>query len=115
MAKKSTIQFEIELDDQNVPENIEWKASDREQSDEYSKAKAMLVSIFERDTKETLRFDIWTKEMQVQEMDRLMFYTLRGLADTYMRATQNTELANQFQEFATYFGSKTEILKPQDS
>jgi hypothetical protein len=39
-----------------------------------------------------------------------MYQTLRGLADTYYRATQNRELATDMQQFVQYFGEKTEIL-----
>lgn len=110
MSKSSRLQFDIELDEQNIPENIIWTSTDGQV--EPIAAKALMVSVFANDSKETLRFDIWTKEMQIQEMDRMMFYTLRGLADTYMRATNNKELSEQFRQFAEHFGVKTEIIKP---
>ena len=54
--------------------------------------------------------DLWTKDMQVNEMDRFFFQTLRALADTYFKATQNAQMATEFQRFVQYFGEKTEIL-----
>ena len=49
--------------------------------------------------------------MQVIEMDRFVFQTLRGLADTYFKATQNAELATSMRQFVHYFGEKTGIIK----
>ena len=76
-------------------------------------AKAMLLSFLDRDSRDTLKIDLWTKDMEVAEMDRMMFYTLRALADTYYKASNNRELAEQMQQFAHYFGEKTEQLKPK--
>jgi hypothetical protein len=49
----------------------------------------------------------------VDEMDRMVFHTLKSLADTYIRATNNKQMAEQMQHFAHYFGEKTGILKPE--
>ena len=73
----------------------------------------MLLSFLDRDSRDTLKIDLWTKDMEVAEMDRMMFYTLRALADTYYKASNNRELAEQMQQFAHYFGEKTEQLKPK--
>ena len=110
--KKSTIGITITLDDKNIPERIDWQASDLEQNKEHE-AKAMMISFFDKDHRDTLKFDLWTKEMQVQEMDRFVYYTLRSLADTYVKATNNNALANQIQKFAQYFGEETEIVPIQ--
>jgi gliding motility-associated protein GldC len=71
----------------------------------------MLLSLFDAENKETMKIDLWTLDMQVVEMDHLVFNTLRGLADTYFKATQNQALAVDFQRFVQYFGEKTEIIK----
>ena len=73
-------------------------------------SKALLLSFFDRQSKDTLKIDLWTVDMQVAEMDRFFFQTLRSLADTYFRATQNKELAADMQRFVQYFGEKTEII-----
>lgn len=48
--------------------------------------------------------------MQVLEMDRFMYQILRSLSQTYLKATQNKELAEEMAKFAHYFGEKTEIV-----
>ncbi len=63
--------------------------------------------------KETLKIDLWTKDMQVLEMDRFFYQTLRGLADTYFRATQNKQVAEDMQRFVQYFGEQTGAV-PKD-
>ncbi len=112
MSKKSQLTITVTLDHQNVPEALHWKADD---NPEGSECKAMLLSLFDRESLDTVKIDLWTKDMQVNEMDRFFFQTLRALADTYFKATQNRDLAVDMQRFVQYFGEKTEILKTGDS
>lgn len=112
MSKKSQLRITVTLDDKNVPEAIHWDADDNPTG---SESKAMLLSLFDRQTLDTVKIDLWTKDMQVNEMDRFFFQTLRAMADTYFKATQNRELAVDMQKFVQYFGEKTQILKTGDS
>ena len=105
------ISLKIDLDSQKVPESIAWK-SDNNQEKGFTECKAFLLSLFEKESKETFKIDLWTKDMQMIEMDRFVFYSLKSMADTYFRATGNKELANEFQNFADHFGRQTNILKP---
>ncbi|OAV44799.1 gliding motility protein GldC [Lewinella sp. 4G2] len=105
VKKRSTITLEVGLDETKTPIELRWKASDNPGPSE--RCKGMLVSLFNEQNKETMKIDLWTKEMQVVEMDRFMYQTLRGLADTYFKATGNKELANQMQQFTYFFGQAT--------
>ena len=107
--KKKHINITVTLDEQNIPENITWNADDGSPNGDQS-CKGMLLSLFETESMETLKIDLWTKEMQVGEMDRFMFHALRSMADTYYKATQNGALAADMQRFVQYFGEKTEII-----
>ena len=109
-GKSSDIIINVVLDDNQVPEKMTWAASDRKE-DGPQEIKAMLMALFDKEHMETLKIDLWTKEMQVVEMDRFFFNTLKSMADTYMRATGNSKLAGAMQQFAAYFGKETEILK----
>ena len=111
MSKKSKINIEIALDDKNVPKSIHWQSSDNPNGASPQECKAMLLALFDKDHLDTLKIDLWTKEMQVLEMDRFFYQSLRAMADTYYRATQNNELASQMQQFVQYFGEKTGILE----
>ena len=112
-SKTSDIHLSVKLDESNVPTKIHWSAGDSPTGPTQAEAKAFLLSIFDKDNKDTLKIDLWTKEMQVHEMDRFFFQTLRALADTYFKATQNKQLAVDMQRFVQYFGEQTEILKKE--
>jgi len=110
VVKTSKIELEVGLNEENVPVQIQWQAEDSPDAKNVQECKAFLISIFDRESKETLKIDLWTKDMQVMEMDRFFFQTLRALADTYYKATQNAQLASDMQRFVQYFGEKTEII-----
>lgn len=111
VVKTSDIKVTVGLNDANIPVQMHWQAQDGAQGDDASPCKAMLLSLFDANTKDTLKIDLWTQDMQVAEMDRFFFQTLRGMADTYFKATQNQQLAADFQRFVHYFGEKTELIK----
>ncbi len=108
--RSSNITLEIQLDETKTPEKIFWEAEDNNNGTQRREVKAMLLSLFDKESLDTFKIDLWTKEMQVSEMDRLMYYTLKGLADSYIRSTNNQELANQMQNFVQFFGEQTKIL-----
>lgn len=110
IKRTSDIKLQVGLDAENVPVEIKWQASDNPQTSEPTDCKAIMLSVFDGETHETLKIDLWTKDMQVIEMDRFFFQTLRAMADTYFRATQNKNLAADMQRFARYFGEQTEII-----
>lgn len=105
---KSQIEINIELDDSKVPEKIDWSSSDGQITNQ--EVKAMFLSVFDKETLDTLKIELWTKEMQVGEMDRFVFQILRSMSDTYMKATNNSNLSNDMRKFVQYFGEKTGII-----
>lgn len=109
--KKSKIVLTVSLDNKNLPQKIEWEAEDNPNGGK-QEVKSMFISLFEKETLDTLKIDLWTKEMQVNEMDTFMYQTFRALTDTYKRATNNVELANEMMRFVQYFGEKTEVIPP---
>ncbi|MBL7825196.1 MAG: gliding motility protein GldC [Saprospiraceae bacterium] len=109
ITKSSDITLRVGLNAENVPIKIEWGASDRNNG-LLEECKAMAVALFDKEHRDTLRIDLWTKEMQVIEMDRFMYQTLKSLSQTYLKATQNKELAEEMARFAHFFGQKTEII-----
>ncbi|PSR13611.1 MAG: gliding motility protein GldC [Bacteroidetes bacterium] len=110
VIQTSDINIKIGLNEEKLPVRIDWDAADNPAGGQV--AKAMLLSLFDDESKETLKIDLWTNDMQVMEMDRFFFQTLRGLTDTYFRATQNAEMAADMQRFVHYFGEKTGIIEP---
>lgn len=103
--KKSNIAIEIELDDNKVPQQINWTASDST-ADMVQQAKSMMVAFWDGAEKTALRIDLWTKDMMVDEMTDFYYQTMMGMADTYLRATQQTELTDDMKNFAKDFYKK---------
>lgn len=110
VARTSEIVIRVGLNEQNIPVHLEWESSDGKEAGKRHAAKALLMSVFDRETLDTLKIDLWSEDFQVMEMDRFMFQTLRGLADTYFRATQNKDLALAMQQFVAFFGEQTGII-----
>ena len=79
---KSKIILEVELNDEKIPVDIKWNASTK---DGQESCKAFMLSIFERKSKETLKIDLWTKDMQVMEMDRFFFQTFKSMTEKASR------------------------------
>ncbi len=110
---KSTITIEVNLNEEKHPQSIHWASSDDKEGSNGHEAKAMAVAFFDKEYKDTFKIDLWTQDMQVTEMDRFIFHTMRGLADSYFKATKNAQLANDMQRFIQYFGEQTEILEKE--
>jgi gliding motility-associated protein GldC len=111
IEKTSQLRVAVGLDKDNLPVDLQWDADDRAPGSQPVPCKAMLLSLFERETLDTIKIDLWTVDMQVNEMDRFFFQTLRSMADTYYKATQNRELAVDMQRFVQYFGEKTGLIR----
>lgn len=92
--KQSEIRFSIELDDENVPEKIFWNATDSP-TGQLTEAKGLAVSVWDPDVKETLRIDLWTKDLPMDEMKRMTIDTIGGLATTIRNATNDEFMANE--------------------
>jgi gliding motility-associated protein GldC len=106
----SSIHIQVTLNEERIPEHIDWSATDLGDQKQHE-AKAMLLAFFDKESKDTLKIDLWTKEMQVMEMDLFFYQTLRAMTETYQRATSNTELVEAMQQFVRYFGQEVEVLK----
>jgi len=109
MSQNSEIKIQVVLDEKKTPKQMFWEAQGPE-GDEKREVKAMLLSLFDKETLDTFKIDLWTTELQIAEMDRMMYYSLKALADTYFKATKNHELSNQMQQFVEHFGKSTKIL-----
>jgi gliding motility-associated protein GldC len=103
----SEIKFLVDLDENRVPEKLMWTAQDG--GVQLEEAKAMLLSVWDAKTKETLRIDLWTKEMPVDEMKIFFHQTLVAMTDTFQRATQDEKMTGTMRDFCDYFAEKLEL------
>ena len=67
ISKKSDIVITIELDENKIPEKMSWSAKDG--GVENQETKALLFSSWDSVNKETMKIDLWTKDMPVNEMN----------------------------------------------
>ncbi|MFV0540364.1 MAG: gliding motility protein GldC [Aestuariibaculum sp.] len=111
MAKNytSTIELKVELDENRIPEKLNWTA--RDGGIDSAEAKAMLLSVWDSDSQETLRIDLWTKDMPVDEMKVFFHQTLVAMSDTFNRATQDEKMTATMKDFCDYFAEKLELKK----
>lgn len=105
----STIELKIELDENRVPEQLSWTAKDG--GIDNQDAKAMLLSVWDSEKQETLRIDLWTKDMPVDEMKLFFHQTLVAMSDTFNRATQDEKMTATMKDFCDYFAEKLELVK----
>jgi len=106
---KSEIKFNIELDVNRVPEKLSWTAQDG--GVEAEEAKAIMLSIWDSKAKESMRIDLWTKDMPVDEMKIFFHQTLVAMSDTFKRATDDEKMADTMKDFCDYFAEKLELTK----
>jgi gliding motility-associated protein GldC len=101
----STINIDVHLDKDKVPQQITWNAADST-ADMKQQAKAMMLAFWDGADKSALRIDLWTKDMMVDEMADFFYQTMMGMADSYNRATHNQELVSDMKAFAKDFMKK---------
>ncbi|QQS29723.1 MAG: gliding motility protein GldC [Sphingobacteriales bacterium] len=109
IAKVSEIKFQVSLDEKNIPVELHWKADDST-FNENKACKAMLISVWDGETKNTLRIDLWTNKMEVNEMNHFFFQTLVTMADTFKKATGNAEQSKKMAEFAQSFAKDLKLF-----
>ena len=106
---QSKIELNVELDDNRVPEKLTWSAQDGGIKNE--EAKAVMLSVWDSNVKETLRIDLWTKDMPVDEMKQFFHQTLVTMSNTFFRATQDQKMTDTMKDFCDYFAEKLDLKK----
>ena len=103
---KQTIKIEVELDENHLPENISMQTADAKESN----IKSLMISLWQAKKKETLKIDLWTKDMPVYEMFIMYHQTLTSMANSLERATGEDKLAAKLKEYCSMFAKETKIL-----
>ncbi len=108
--QKKEINITVELDNDNIPENIVWNATDEPDGEE-AICRAMILSLWDHTRKDTLRLDLWTREMTVDEMKIFFHQTLVTMADTLERSIDDERISGDMRDFCDYFAEKMEIAE----
>ena len=105
----SEIKITVGLDENKIPETLQWSAPGGDVQS--AEAKAMLLSVWDPKAKEALRIDLWTKEMPLDEMKVFFHQTLTAMAGTFKRATNDEKMSATMLDFCDYFAEKLELVK----
>lgn len=110
--KKSEIKINVEVDENHVPEHIQWQAPDGGVAT--ATAHAMMLAFWDPSEQNTMKMDLWTKEMKVDEMKQFFHQTLLTMADSFEKATGEHLICEDMRDFCRYFAEKMDIL-PNES
>ena len=109
IKKNTDIKIQVGLDENNIPEQMQWSAEDGGIKDQGTKA--MLLSFWDSEQQEALKMDLWVKDMPVDQMQLFFYKTLMSLSDTFYRATQDEKMTATMRDFCDYFAEKLELKK----
>ena len=105
---KQTLKFEVELDENNLPNSI--KMHEEKASNSSIDLKALMIAGWDAKRKETLRVDIWTKDMPVNDMFIMYHQNMIGMATSLEKSTGQNKLANALRDYCDFFAKETKIL-----
>lgn len=108
IVKTSEINVKVGTNENNLPIAIEWTAKDG--GVEKSPAKAILLSLWDDKEKNTMKIDLWTKDMTVDEMKQFFHQTLLTMADTFEKATGESNICEDLRDYCYHFADKMNIM-----
>lgn len=106
--KTSEIKFKVTLDENNLPQQIHWDATD---ANEGSECKSIMIALWDAKENNTLRIDLWTKDMMIDEMKKFYHQNIITLTETYQRATGDEATAKKVKAFFNELGQSIGVLK----
>ncbi|EMR02534.1 gliding motility protein GldC [Cesiribacter andamanensis] len=109
--RKSRIHFEVELDEQNIPERMYWDATDKE-DDGLNETKSISISVWDHFQHNTMRIDLWTKDMSMDDQKRFYIDCIGGLAQSILTATGDAYMAEEINALCEKF--ITHVRKEQE-
>jgi len=107
IKKEAPITINVSLDENKIPENIKWSAPDEGVKNQ--EAKAMLLTFWDGKSKESLRIDLWVKDMPLDEMKQFFHQSLISMTNTFHRATQDEKMTATMNDFCDYFAEKMNL------
>ena len=111
VVKSSDIQIKVGLNENNLPIGIKWSAADG--GVENADAKAFMLSIWDPKDNNTMKIDLWTKEMSIEEMKQFFHQSLLTMADSFEKATGEHLICEDLRDYCFHFAEKMQIL-PED-
>jgi gliding motility-associated protein GldC len=107
--RTSEIKLSVRMNSEGI-QGIEWEADEAPEPGK-QQAKAMILALWDPKARNSLRIDLWTQDMSVDDMNDFFFQTLLSMADTYKNATNNKDLMAEIKMFARDFAEKAAKAK----
>ena len=92
--KESEIKFKILLDNNRIPNKIYWNATESSKKG-IEETKSISISLWDHKKKNTLRIDLWTKEMSIDEMKKFYIDTIGGLSQSILNSTGDEYISQE--------------------
>ncbi len=102
MSRTAEIKLTIDLDSDQFPTQIKWQATDADEPGP-TKCESAMLSLWDSENKTTASIDLWTHDMTIEDMNLYVYQVIHKLADTYLRATKDREIADVIHEFGDGF------------
>ena len=108
IVKTSEINIQVGLNANQLPLRMLWSASDGQIDN--AEAAAFLLSIWDPKSKNTMKIDLWTKDMTIEEMKQFFHQTLLTMADTFEKATGEINIVEDLRDYCMHFADKMNIM-----
>ena len=108
LGSQSEIKIQVDLNENNLPVQMRWEAEGSDMSK--SVASAFLLSLWDPSDKNTMKIDLWTKDMSVEEMKQFFHQSLLSMADTFEKATGENLICEDLRDYCYHFAEKMKIL-----
>ena len=105
--KKTQIIIDVDLDENKVPEQISWSAKDGGISNMQSKA--ILLSFWDSKKQETLKMDLWVKDMPIDQMKLFFHQTFLSMSESFYRATNDEKMTATIRDFCDYYAEALKL------
>jgi gliding motility-associated protein GldC len=106
--KTTEITFKVTVDENNLPQKITWEAPG---AGETSQCKSLMVALWDEKENNTLRIDLWTKDMMIEEMKKFFHQNVVTLTDTYIKATGDDATGKKVKKFFSEVGKDIGVLQ----
>jgi len=99
--------LEVITDEKHIPETIQWEAP---QIMEKGECKSIALALWDSKENNTLRMDVWTKDMTTDEMKKFLLQSIITFCDTYERATSDSALADKIKQFIINIAKEEKVI-----
>lgn len=101
------IKINIDITD-GVVDSINWQASDFDNNKKVE-SKAFMLAIWDKEKKSTLKVDLWTKDMRLDEMKHFFYESLMSMSESFLKATGEKNIVEDLRDYCAHFADKMKI------